>query len=404
MDRYDVIVVGAGFAGPVAAKKCAEAGLKTLLVERSARPAEKVQSSAGVLRVWFEQAASWLLSEDAPIERAVYGNVNHFVSGGEIVYSTSTKAIIPILYHIYAFPFINWEVDQAVKAGAELRLLTTAVDVIKHGEDVSGIVTDKGERIEAKIVIDAEGARNLLAIKAGVCKKYPAESVQLHVAYVFDMREKDIERVMDGNLETYWAAPEEKIVQPPGEGTMGFHIFPMKDTIHLTTAQILAMHNRRPLREGGGAKLLQTYFDNFFKIKRWQENYEPHVTLRARKFGACPIFANLFDQVKQQHCYCGGMMTVGDAGSFGIAEGQFVGPAWLSADMAADVAADAIGKNDVSASALKAFEDKRRNHPLLKWIDSPMRRDQIQIPRDIRSIIRGVQKYHLDIMDHSGMG
>ena len=43
MKEYDVVVVGAGFGGPVAAKKCAEAGLKTLMLERGDKVGEKVK-------------------------------------------------------------------------------------------------------------------------------------------------------------------------------------------------------------------------------------------------------------------------------------------------------------------------------------------------------------------------
>jgi flavin-dependent dehydrogenase len=41
MADYDVIVVGAGCAGPAAAKKAAELGLKTLLLEKAAVPGQK---------------------------------------------------------------------------------------------------------------------------------------------------------------------------------------------------------------------------------------------------------------------------------------------------------------------------------------------------------------------------
>ena len=44
MEEYDVIVVGAGFGGPVAAKICADAGLSTLMLERAQNVGDKVIS------------------------------------------------------------------------------------------------------------------------------------------------------------------------------------------------------------------------------------------------------------------------------------------------------------------------------------------------------------------------
>ena len=40
-DLYDIVIVGAGCAGPAAAKKAAELGLKVLLLEKSQKPGEK---------------------------------------------------------------------------------------------------------------------------------------------------------------------------------------------------------------------------------------------------------------------------------------------------------------------------------------------------------------------------
>ncbi len=40
-NEYDIVIVGAGCAGPAAAKKAAELGLKVLLLEKSQKPGEK---------------------------------------------------------------------------------------------------------------------------------------------------------------------------------------------------------------------------------------------------------------------------------------------------------------------------------------------------------------------------
>lgn len=397
MKAYDVIVVGAGFAGPVAAKKCAEAGLSTLLLERAGRAGEKVQSTAAVQRCFFEQGPSWLMGEGAPIERPMHGSHQHFVVGGEIVLTVSVRSIIPLVYNIYSFPFAAWETEQAVKAGAQLRTSTAAVDVIKEGDTIVGVVTDKGESLGSKMVIDAEGSECLLAIKAGIRKKFPAESIELILSHVFDMPPDEIEKAMENTMDCYWAVPEEKLCHPPGEGTPGMFVCPMRDTIHVAVGQILAMRDRQALR-AGGTQLLQTYFDTLFKTRRWREAFEPHVKLRARTFATVPLYGNLFEQVKAQPCYASGMLMVGDAGAFQAPIGHGVGPAFISGDMAADVAVEALQKNDVSASFLKIFEDQRKNHPLLGWmLDSQMRWELTKVPRDLPWIIHGVWKYMVEM-------
>ncbi|MGQ9536907.1 MAG: FAD-binding protein [Actinomycetota bacterium] len=40
-ETCDVLVVGAGFGGPVAARRCARAGLDTIILERLGSPARR---------------------------------------------------------------------------------------------------------------------------------------------------------------------------------------------------------------------------------------------------------------------------------------------------------------------------------------------------------------------------
>src|ERR1035437_7762034 len=47
MNRYDVIIIGAGAAGLMAAIEAGKRGRSVLVIEKSARPAEKVRISGG---------------------------------------------------------------------------------------------------------------------------------------------------------------------------------------------------------------------------------------------------------------------------------------------------------------------------------------------------------------------
>ncbi len=73
MKKYDVIVIGAGFAGPVAAKKCADAGLSTLMIERSENVGEKVISGLTIPIYGFLFGPAFIRDGNPPIERPVDG-------------------------------------------------------------------------------------------------------------------------------------------------------------------------------------------------------------------------------------------------------------------------------------------------------------------------------------------
>ena len=63
MQEFDVIIVGGGIAGSVAAKFTALAGLKTLFIEKEKTPRNK--SCSGIQFMYFEK----ILGEKIPKER-----------------------------------------------------------------------------------------------------------------------------------------------------------------------------------------------------------------------------------------------------------------------------------------------------------------------------------------------
>jgi flavin-dependent dehydrogenase len=53
MNKYDVIIVGTGSGGSMAAKTAAELGLRTIIFERGSKPGEKNSSGCGLgPRMW----------------------------------------------------------------------------------------------------------------------------------------------------------------------------------------------------------------------------------------------------------------------------------------------------------------------------------------------------------------
>ncbi len=79
-NEFDVIVIGAGFGGPVAAKLCADAGLKTLLIERAQKPGEKVISGLTIPFYGFLFGPSFIRNGNPPFERPADGIINYIIT------------------------------------------------------------------------------------------------------------------------------------------------------------------------------------------------------------------------------------------------------------------------------------------------------------------------------------
>ncbi len=371
--EYDVVIVGAGFSGPVAAKKCADAGLKTLLVERSENPGEKVISGLTIPVYGFLFGPSFIRDGNPPIERPVDGIRNYVIyeikdEDIDIVELRIPKPLSPILafgYNSYCKPFIAWEVEKAVESGTELRTSTTAIDVIKENGRITGIVTDKGEKISSRIVINCEGSQGILAVKAGVREKYPPEVISLADTYDYECPREIIDRVFGYTVRFCWGFDEQKIAPPLGHGN-GLMSWPYKNSIHWMQDQCLTL-------DRGQVPDLRRLFDEYHEnitaqLPWWKDEIAPSAKLRARMWEGFEIFVGLDDRLRKMPNCADGMILVGDAAgleSTGLCDG--VPAAWFSADIAADVAIEAIEADDTSAGFLKRYDERIKAHPIIQW-------------------------------------
>jgi flavin-dependent dehydrogenase len=386
---YDVIIVGAGFGGPVAAKLCAEAGLKTIMFERAKDVGDKVISGLTIPFYGFLFGPDFIRGGNPPFERPSDGIINYIIKdieSGDIEIDDSLKVpkplspIIAFGYNAYCKPFCEWEVKKAREAGVILKKSTTAVDVIKEDGIVKGIITDKGERLYSKIVIDAEGSKGLLAIKAGIREKYPPETISLADTYDYTMPKEKIDEIFGYSVKMCWGWDEQKIAPPLGHGN-GLMVWPYRNSLHFMQDQCLRLNgNQVP----NLTKLFKIYHRNITENLSWWKYFvEPHAELRARMWAGFEIYVGLNKSLRAMPNHTDGMILIGDAAGLESTElCDGVPAAWFSAEIAARVAIDAIKTNNVSKEFLSKYDQLIKAHPIIQWSISGRNRFDLRIAQE----------------------
>ncbi|MFO7797119.1 MAG: NAD(P)/FAD-dependent oxidoreductase [Promethearchaeati archaeon] len=402
---FDIIVIGAGFGGPVAAKICADAGLGTMLIERAEKPGEKVISGLTIPFYGFLFGPEFITNGNPPIERPADGIINYIIldiDKGIIEIDDSLnipKPLSPIIafgYNTYCQPFCEWETDMAIKSGVTFLNATTVVEIIKEDGIVKGVETDKGEKFYCKILIDAEGSQGLLAVNAGVREKYPPEMISLADTYDYVMPKKLLDNIFGYSVRFCWGWDEQKIAPPLGYGN-GLMLWPYRESIHFIQDQCLVLENNKiPNLK----KNFQTFHKNITsKLPFWKNNVAPYANLRAKMFQGFEIFVGLKKNLRNMPNYTGGMLLIGDAAGLESTElCDGVPSAWFSAEIAAKVAISAIEANDFSASFLSIYDKQIRDHPIIQWSISGRNR------YDLRFVQKTHNKKELKKYIHNGWG
>jgi flavin-dependent dehydrogenase len=157
---WDVIVVGAGPGGSVAAKICAEEGLKTLLLERRELPRDKVCS--GILA--GETAKNLIREKFGDFPNGVLAHPYYL--RGQIVYVQGAepgiiKQSMPIAWRR---DLDYWMTRKAQERGTEVLESTRLLGISEHKGSYTVLVQKKGirEEISTKFVIGADGATSVL--------------------------------------------------------------------------------------------------------------------------------------------------------------------------------------------------------------------------------------------------
>jgi geranylgeranyl reductase family protein len=152
VEEYDVVVVGGGVAGSVAARFAAKGGFKTLLIEKFKTPRNKPCS--GIQFQYFEK----LIGEKIPREKLCRNElykVEMVTPKGKVL-----KGKMKML-NFWRSTFDSWLNSLAANAGADFRDNTSLIDFVEDKSEDKIIVKvsaeGKQEEVKARYLIGADG-------------------------------------------------------------------------------------------------------------------------------------------------------------------------------------------------------------------------------------------------------
>lgn len=322
---YDVVVVGAGPAGSVAARVAAENGLSTLLIEKRQEIGAPVRCAEAI----GEHMTSEFINID---ERWINAHISHYTiynDEGDCVTVPPTEPTLVVDRKVF-----DWELAHlASKRGAEVVTKTQAEGLIVEDGYVRGVkIKSMGRRqeVRAKLVIAADGTESQVARWAGLKTVPPMADFYVGFQYlVGNLKGRIVPQHCEYHLGHTMAPSGYLWVFPKGDDTANIGLVITADKTREVSAQ--------------------TYLDRFLERKY------PGGTILGAVAGGIPATGALKKMVTN------GLMTVGDAAHQAdplTAGGINLG--MMGADIAMKVGMKALQAGDVSAEALSEYEREWR--------------------------------------------
>ncbi len=317
-DRYDIVVIGAGPAGSVAARFAAENGASVLMLERDREPGIPVRCAEGVshngIAPFIDIDKRWIASQIDVAKLTSPNGESALMHNNGVGYVLERRIFDTALCEL------------AAKHGAQLITKANALDLIKENDKITGVkYRYMGETREVKcdIVIAADGTESRVGRWAGIKTAVALRDIDTCVQYT--LAGLDIKKDM---CEFYFGNE----VSPGGY----VWIFPKSDS----TANVgigIAGH----LSHEKGPK---EYLDEFVAEKF------PNATITYTVYGGVPTAPTLNEIVREN------IMLVGDAARQGnpITGGGIV-QGMIAARIAGRVAAEAVKNGQFNTKFLKKY-------------------------------------------------
>lgn len=332
---YDVIVVGAGPAGSIAARTAARNGLEVLMIEKRQEIGDPVRCAEGTgkegLAKFIEPDPKWICAD-------ILG-ARLYAPDGTFVELSEKSAGKDVGYVLERKIFDRALAKDAAKSGAEVQVKTQATGLIMENGQVAGIKgKHRGDDFEAraKVIVAADGVESKVGRWAGINTALKLKDIETCAEFL--MTDIDInstrcdfylgnERAPGGYV---WIFPKGKREANVGLGMLGSRFT-----------------GKHPI-------------DYLHEFVDWKF---PEGKIIETIVGAVPASGML------KQLSTGGLVLAGDAGHVSDPiTGGGIYNAMASGKIAGDVISGAIKANDVSAKALLKYDREVRNE-LGKMLD-----------------------------------
>jgi len=173
----DVLVVGAGPGGSIAAKFAALKGMRTLLIEKRQEIGSPVRCAEGISKGWLPECG---IEADPRWISATPEVARIFAPDGNCFMMKADRAGNEVGIVIDRHQFDKVLAADAARAGAQILLKTFATDVVRANGAVSGVVAKSfGSDVEirARITIGADGFESQVGRWAGIRTQVKARDI-----------------------------------------------------------------------------------------------------------------------------------------------------------------------------------------------------------------------------------